>query len=183
MTLDLHIAQRKDIVFIENDVADWQTLAAQVGAGREVIVLDAAGDGLAQMAQALAGRTGIDALHVITHGAEGKLDLGTLALDSTTAAERSDLLASIGASLSPHADILLYGCNVAAGEGKSFVDQLAIATGADVAASSNPTGAADLGGDWNLEIAHGSIETAPVVDAALAAQYQQILAITTPTRT
>ena len=62
--------------------------------------------------------------------------------------------------LSPHADILIYGCDVAAGaKGQAFVASLAAATGADIAASTNTTGAPSHGGDWVLETVSGPIET------------------------
>ncbi|MFZ4526239.1 MAG: DUF4347 domain-containing protein [Chlorobium sp.] len=65
----------------------------------------------------------------------------------------------MGSSLSPSGDILLYGCNVAAGaEGLAFVDALARLTHADVAASDDVTGAAALGGDWVLEVESGVVE-------------------------
>jgi hypothetical protein len=172
---------RKEIVFIEDDVADYQLIASNAGAGREVVILDSSKDGLQQIADALQGRTGIDALHVVTHGAEGKIKLGALALDAASAAGHAGLLHTIGQSLALGGDILLYGCDVAAGQGAGFVDQLAIATGADVAASNDLTGDARLGGDWNLEVATGSIETAPVVSAALAAQYHELLSISSAT--
>ncbi|NER37213.1 MAG: DUF4347 domain-containing protein [Oscillatoria sp. SIO1A7] len=48
--------------------------------------------------------------------------------------------------------ILLYGCNVAAGErGAAFLRRLQELTGASVAASTKPTGSARLGGDWQLD--------------------------------
>ena len=43
--------------------------------------------------------------------------------------------------------------------GQDAIAALAAATGADVAASIDLTGAADLGGDWDLEAAVGAIET------------------------
>jgi len=172
---------RQEVVFIEDNVADLDALVQSLGADKEVVILDSTGDGLQQIAEALAGRSGIDALHIITHGAEGQLDLGSLSLDATSLAERSSLVASIGATLADGGDILLYGCDVAAGQGASFVEQLAIATGADVAASDDLTGDAGLGGDWNLEVASGSIETASAVNAALAAQYHSVLNITNKT--
>jgi hypothetical protein len=65
-----------------------------------------------------------------------------------------------GAALSADADILLYGCNVGAdAAGKAFVNLLAQATGADVAASDDLTGNAALGGDWDLEVKTGAIES------------------------
>ena len=39
--------------------------------------------------------------------------------------------------------------------GVSAVEALALATGADVAASTDLTGAAELGGDWDLEVTAG----------------------------
>ncbi|MFB3076904.1 MAG: DUF4347 domain-containing protein, partial [Lysobacterales bacterium] len=54
---------------------------------------------------------------------------------------------------------LLYGCDVANGElGVDFIDNLASYTGADVAASTDSTGAAGFGGNWVLEYNSGLIE-------------------------
>ncbi|NJM49010.1 MAG: DUF4347 domain-containing protein, partial [Alkalinema sp. RU_4_3] len=69
-------------------------------------------------------------------------------------------LKSWGAALGVDADILLYGCNLAQdAAGQAFVNLLAEATGADVAASDDLTGSAALGGDWELEYATGAIES------------------------
>ena len=42
--------------------------------------------------------------------------------------------------------------------GEAFVNALAAATGADIAASTDDTGHADKGGDWELETGVGQIE-------------------------
>jgi predicted secreted protein len=175
---ELAITARKEIVFIEDNVADLDTLVQGIGFGKEIIILDSNRDGVHQIAQALAGRSGIDALHVIAHGTEGAADFGALKLDSANAGAHSDDLQAIGRSLAAGGDILLYGCNIGAGEkGAGFLEQLAIATGADVVASNDLTGSAALGGDWELEVASGSIETPAVVNAHTAALYQQVLNI------
>lgn len=177
----LTIAQRSEVTFIESDVPDLQTLLDGL-ASTEVHVIDSSQDGLQQIATILAGRSGIDALHIISHGASATLDLGALTLNNESLAAHQAELSAIGQSLSADGDILLYGCDVGAGTaGKVFIDQLAGATGADVAASTNLTGSAALGGDWNLEISSGHIETKAVVDPALAAHYQQVLAINSTT--
>ncbi len=50
-------------------------------------------------------------------------------------------------------NILLYGCNVAAGDaGAEFLEKLHQLTGANIAASARPTGNVALGGDWELEV-------------------------------
>jgi len=50
---------RREIVFIDKAVADFDVLAAAVQPGVETVLLDPAGDELAQMALALRGRRGI----------------------------------------------------------------------------------------------------------------------------
>ncbi|SDE56494.1 Ig-like domain (group 3) [Massilia sp. PDC64] len=177
---DLTIARpRTEIVFIEDSVADLGTLLGGIGRGKEVVILDSGQDGLHQIAQALAGRSDVDAVHIVSHGAAGTLNMGTLTLDAATLNAHDADLHAIGSSLRPGGDILLYGCETGADAG--FVDRLALATGADVAASSNPTGSAALGGDWDLEVRAGQVETPSLVTPALAATYQHVLALSNKT--
>ncbi|RRV15606.1 DUF4347 domain-containing protein [Pseudomonas saudiphocaensis] len=151
--------QRHEVVFIDSNVRDYQQLLAGMPSGTEVVILDADQDGLQQMADYLEGRTGIDAIHVLSHGDAGKIQLGNQWLDVSQLQARSDLLADIGESLSEDGDILLYGCNVGADStGIDFISSLAVATGADVAASTDATGAADRDGNWVLETQTGAIE-------------------------
>jgi hypothetical protein len=62
---------RLEVVFIDTALADYQTLVNGVKAGVEVVVLDGSRDGLAQMAVWAEGKVGYDAIHVLSHGAEG----------------------------------------------------------------------------------------------------------------
>jgi hypothetical protein len=163
------IIPRNEIVFILDNLTDWQTLVSGIAAGAEVHVLDAQGDALKQMISLLDGRTGLDAIHLLSHGSDGALQLGAFTLSADTLAGHADDLARIGQALSETGDMLLYGCNVGAGEaGVKFIGKVAQLTGADVAASTDATGAAALGGDWVLEQAAGEIETAAVEVADFA---------------
>ena len=100
----------------------------------------------------------IDAIHLLSHGAQGQINLGDLTLTSGNLNESSTLLSQIGASLATSGDFLVYGCDVAKGaDGVAFVDALALATQADIAASNDLTGAAALEGDWTLEYATDSV--------------------------
>ena len=164
------------IVFVEADVPDYQSLLAGLAPGTEVHVLEAGEDGLARMAQLLEGRSGIDALHVISHGKEGTVSLGSLQLNNDNLAEHADELATIRDALAPEADILLYGCEVGAGSnGAAFVEELAKATGADIAASTDLTGAAELGGDWILEKNTGAINAYSPFSMSSLGNYAGIL--------
>ena len=153
------------IVFIDAAVNDPAVIAAAAPAGAEIVVLDRSRDGLAQIAQHLSARSGVDAIHIVSHGSDGELNLGSATINEQILSGHAADLASIKAALAGSADILLYGCDVAATtKGQSFVAHLAAATGADVAASTDDTGAAAKGGDWDLETRTGLIE-AGLIDA------------------
>lgn len=55
-----------EVVFILDNVPDWQTLVDGAAPGAAVVLLDSRGDGLAQMAAYLEGQGGLDAVRVIT---------------------------------------------------------------------------------------------------------------------
>jgi hypothetical protein len=150
----------KSIVFVDSRVSNYQSLIDSLTEPAQVFVLKADSDGLTQMVSALQGITGIDAIHVISHGSQGALYLGSTVLDSGNLSEYSTQLLSIGSSLTQTGDILLYGCTVAqGGRGQAFIAQLAQVTGADVTASSDTTGASWLGGNWLLEQSSGVIQS------------------------
>jgi serralysin len=149
----------KSITFIDSRVTNYKTLIAGLEDGNTWVLLDANRDGVLQMQQALAGYSDLDAIHVISHGSPGTVYLGSTVLDAGNLNQFLAPLLSIGQALSAQGDLLLYGCNVGAGAaGYDFLNLLAAATGADVAASDDLTGAAVQGGDWVLEQASGAIE-------------------------
>ncbi|MFO0701136.1 MAG: DUF4347 domain-containing protein, partial [Nitrospira sp.] len=180
-TTYLPIESRQEIVFVDPTVPNYQDLLSGMDPHIEVIMLDGGQDGIEQMASVLSGRTGIDAIHVISHGSAGALQLGTgiLTTESMTS-QYADELATIRQTLSEQADILVYGCDFAEGEaGQTAASQLAALTGADVAASTDLTGSAVLGGDWVLEAQTGTIESQVVVTEQAQAAYGGVLDITT----
>ena len=169
------------ILFIESDVADYQQLAAGAGPDLEVVLLDAREDGLHQMADALAGRNDISAIHLISHGAPGALALGSLTLDRWALQKRGAELARISKALRDDAELLLYGCEVGQGpEGQEFVAMLAGATGVKVAASTNLTGARELGGDWALESITGLLRSAALSYPDYLHVLQSVAGVATP---
>lgn len=163
----------KEVIFIDKGVDDWQSLADGVPHGAEIVTLDPTRDGLEQMAEWAAGREGYSAIHILSHGSAGQVQLGSTSLNNDTLSGYSEALAQIGQSLTEDGDILLYGCDVAAGQsGVEFIGKLAQVTGADVAVSDDLTGADDKGGDWVLEQQVGEIQTQTLTKG----QYQHVLA-------
>ncbi|MCP3952030.1 MAG: DUF4347 domain-containing protein, partial [Desulfobacterales bacterium] len=136
-------------------------------------ILDAKRNGLAQMAEILMGRSGIDAIHVVSHGQRGVLKLGATRIDQAALEGYGDELASIGSVLTADGDILLYGCEIADDTaGNNFIEALAESTSADIAASDDLTGAANHGGDWILEKQRGQIDS----DAFSSMSFNAVLA-------
>ena len=158
------------IVFIDSAIEDLQSIVESIGDGIKIVIIDANSDGVEQIASVLESRENIDAIHIFSHGRSGTLDLGSTKLTEASIASRhADEIETIRAALSENADILLYGCDFGANaRGVSAIEALADATGADIAASEDLTGAANLGGDWDLEIEAGSVETEVIAAAAFA---------------
>jgi hypothetical protein len=166
------------IAFVFNNVANYEILVGAFRPEVEVHVLDAGSDGLAQMAAILAGRSGVAALHVVGHGNVGTLDFGSVTLDAASIGAYDEVLGRIGAALAADGDILLYGCDVAGGAlGAKFVGQIAQATGADVAASSDATGGDDRGGNWVLEYRQGEVTADGAFDAQAVRSLDTLLVV------
>ncbi|MEO0316357.1 MAG: hypothetical protein RL404_34, partial [Pseudomonadota bacterium] len=147
------------VYFIDSRVVDRDVIQSSLPPEAVCVVLPADSEGVAEMAQVLSLYRDLSAVHLISHGTSGTLYLGSTVLDAGNVSIHTDAWSQVGASLRADGDLLLYGCDVA-DPGAALIQQLSILTGADVAASSNTTGAA---GDWLLEAATGLIETPPLV--------------------
>jgi hypothetical protein len=178
-------AMRQEILFVSASVHEYQQLLDGISPNVEVIVLDPARDGVEQMAETLAGRTGIDAIHLIGEGTEAEMHLGASFLTQETISTRyAEQFQQIGQSLSADADLLIYGCNFGRGEaGQLAMNTLAALTGTDVAASTDRTGHVVEYADWQLEVTTGSIETSVVINESTQADWNHALATFTVTNT
>src|SRR4028119_100209 len=172
----------KSIVFIGSDLDDYQSLVGGVLPGTETIILDKNRNGVEQITAKLqtiaaAGGT-VDQVHIFSHGSSGSLQLGSATLNRDNLPQYENLLQGWRNALSEKADIVLYGCDVAAGSGSDFVSRLGELTGADIAASGDRTG---RGGNWNLEFAKGDIEAPLALNPQAIADYRGTLATVTVT--
>ncbi|MDH5563101.1 MAG: DUF4347 domain-containing protein, partial [Nitrospirota bacterium] len=178
-------SERREIVFIDTRVEDYQTLLLGIDPSAEAVLLDPTRDGIEQMAEILNGRTDIDAIHLIAEGNEAELHLGTTFLTQEAISGRyANLFAQIGHSLSAEADLLIYGCNFGQGQaGLSAMQTLADLTGADIAASTDRTGHSTEYADWDLEVSTGTIDTSIVIGEATQEAWEGVLATYTVTTT
>ncbi|MEI6334989.1 MAG: DUF4347 domain-containing protein, partial [Methylococcaceae bacterium] len=180
------IAPVQNLLVIDSQVSNWQSLAAGVGTDTSVLILDSASDGLTQisdylmtLAASTQDFTPLQSLQIISHGSAGSLLLGSSTVTNGNLKQYTSQLTSIGNSLTATGDILLYGCNVAAGQsGLDFINLFATLTNADVAASNDVTGSAVLGGNWQLEANTGIIESALALNKTTLNNYTDVFAAT-----
>ncbi|WP_236503623.1 Ig-like domain-containing protein [Tychonema sp. BBK16] len=163
------------IVFLDSALPDIQNLCNGIAAGIEVIIVDRARDGVAQITEVLGSRSNIKSIHIISHGRSASLQLGAIDLNLTNLKKYGNQLQRWSAALAESSEILLYGCEVAAGDaGANFVRQISLLTKAKIAASRSPVGSAAKGGDWLLDYTIGSVESELAIDQATMAAYQYV---------
>lgn len=153
------------LIFIDTAVTGYDQLVAEWQVRGTIVLIDSSRDGVEQILTALAGRTNVSAIHIVSHGVEGEFNLGTTRVNlNSLIGELASSFAAIGAHLSSDADILLYGCDIGSGQaGQDLLDALAATTGADIAASTDDTGYTLRGGNWILENRLGVVENAVLV--------------------
>lgn len=173
---------RQELIFIDTATPDYEQLVTDI-TNRDkqihyvIYLLDGEQDGIQQINDLLAGHNDIDAIHLVGHGSEGNISLGNSLLNGNSIHQYTALLNNWQTTLNADADLLIYGCNLAGNEaGRDLVKALGQLTGADIAASEDLTGAATLGGDWDLEYRLGEVETQIVFSQQLQQNWQGTLA-------
>ena len=180
----------QELVFVDTGIQNYAQLVDDIMANAdddrsfEVIMLESDRDGVDQISRALADRQDLDAVHFVTHGEDGAVKLGATWLDSGNVDTYAGDIAGWQDALTPEADLLFYGCDLAAGdEGQTLIGKLSSLTGADVAASDDLTGSARMGGDWVLEYSKGEIETRVATSPETPQHWSGVLATFTVTNT
>ena len=167
------ISGPRELILIDAGVENSDQLLAGILESKpdtilEIRIIESDQNGITQITQLLADAEGqYDAIHIVSHGSEGEVNLGNSKLTAENLDRYSDLLATWAGALTEDADLLFYGCDLAGNaEGTQFIEAISEITGADVAASDDLTGSADKGGDWDLELNVGTVETAAFSAAA-----------------
>ncbi|WP_333362103.1 DUF4347 domain-containing protein, partial [Microcoleus sp. N3A4] len=168
---------KKSLVVVDSRVENYEQLIGGIKAGTEVFVLSETRGAIEQITEILGQRSSITSLHIVSHGREAAVEIGSTELNLDNLETYSSQLQQWRKALSEQGNILLYGCNVAAGEsGIKFIQKLSELTGANIAASNNLTGSAALGGDWELEITTGQINTELAFEKQVLESYTSVLA-------
>ncbi|MEM9539142.1 MAG: DUF4347 domain-containing protein [Cyanobacteria bacterium P01_E01_bin.42] len=171
---------------IDATVDDYQDFLFGGKAGTIAFTVDSDESGISAIGDrlsAIAEQGGeVGEVHIVSEGNAGNFWLGKDFVSHANIGEYRQQLQAWGVNLTPEADILLYSCLTGFGAvGDSLIESLAEATGADVAASTNLTGSAALGGDWVLEKRTGNIESSLAFQQDVLNNYDDTLAIITVT--
>ncbi len=108
-TFDCDVTNSKNIVFIDQGVSDWSMLVDGVLPGHEIVILDAKCPALEQMTEALQrlnqDGTGIDSIHIISHGKPGALVFASSEISEESIQEDSSQLSLWENLLTVHSTI------------------------------------------------------------------------------
>lgn len=172
-----------ELVVIDPSAENYQQLVQDLESQTErifeILILTPREDGVAQITDALAGIPRVAAIHLVSHGDDGEILLGTSVLSQKNIGRYAAELVTWQNHLTADADLLIYGCDLAASsDGVALTESLNILLSADVAASDDATGQATRGGDWDLEQQVGHIETAVAFTSEAQRNWQGILSLT-----
>jgi hypothetical protein len=171
-----------ELIVLDSRVQDADTLLSELlNSDRDfrILRLDSETDGVAQITEKLEQVGHVSAIHLLTHGTDGEILLGSTVLNASTLAQYAPEFLAWQHNLTDNADLLLYGCDVAQTTvGEDFVDALAGLAETDVAASTNATGSDALGGDWDLEFAVGSVQATTAFRTSVAQNWNDLLNVT-----
>ncbi|NQZ58813.1 MAG: DUF4347 domain-containing protein, partial [Lentisphaeraceae bacterium] len=81
-----------EIAFVDTSVENYQALLAGIDKTVEIVEIHSDEDGLQKISETLAAREGISAIHIISHGAAGEIDLGSTTLNAANIDDYKDQL-------------------------------------------------------------------------------------------
>ncbi len=169
-------ATPRRLVFVDGGIESSRSLSSGVLRGSRVVVLDSRRNGVQQISAVLAQHRNLSNIHIVSNGRSGALELGNTVLHSRNLVQYRSALQNWRQSLAQGAEIFLYGCNVAQGQqGRAFVRRLGQLTGRAIAASTDLTGNAARGGDWDLEFNTGRIRSGLAFSTQAMRAYRGVL--------
>ncbi|HYW20936.1 MAG TPA: DUF4347 domain-containing protein [Nodularia sp. (in: cyanobacteria)] len=149
-----------EIIFVDQGINNYQSLIAEIDTQKKVVEINSNQDGIQQITDTISQYNNIEKIQILSFANPGNLQLGNSQLNLNNFNQYVDQLSIWKNHLTDNADLLFYGCNLAENEqGISLLQNIANITGADIAASTDKTGNAALGGNWVLEENIGTVET------------------------
>ncbi len=166
-----------EVAFFDERLEDVAELLAAMRPGVIPIALRGSAPAPAQMAAVLQGISGLEAVHVLAHGAPGEVRFSAGSLTTATLGAHADDLATVGRALRSGGQLVLWSCRTGEGlRGAAFARDLEAFAGVEVVAAPGFVGTAARGGTWRLSARSGLPLRPPLTDAGIAA-YPGLLAV------
>ncbi|WP_234572360.1 DUF4347 domain-containing protein [Rhodohalobacter sp. 614A] len=166
-SLEIQKAQQtRELIIVDRAVQDTDVIFKQSRPGVDIVEVPAGSDGMVELMKILSNYSNLDAVHIVSHAEAGAIYIGGQRIDRSELEEDMAGFAAINHAIREGGDLLLYGCDLAQDTaGEEFLEIIRNNTHADVAASSDLTGNAEFGGNWDLEIQKGDIEAKPLAES------------------
>jgi hypothetical protein len=169
-------AEGNIVVVISPELPAVDVLINEMHPDSRVVFFNAAEDPVSVITNALKANAPVSALHILTEASSGTLLFPGDNITTDTLLASEEMLGAWKQYFALHGDILLYGCELAKGDaGMTFIRNLAVLTGLDIAASEDMTGSSREHGDWKLEVRSGNIESRLAVSRNIFEVYPTIL--------
>ncbi len=151
----------RSLVLVDGGMAGADQLASAIAASRPgagIVILDPQADGISELERLLGQYQDLERIELFSHGNQDGLSLGDRYFAFGDDQWLARLAGALNGALVAGGDLLLQGCDLAAGQsGQEALAWLAQNASIDVAASSDLTGSAVAGGDWTLEFTTGEV--------------------------
>ena len=175
------------IVFVDQGIEGFDSLVSDIRSSDDYLsglthlsIIDSSSDGVYQISDILSNFRDVASVHIVSHGSPGSVSLGNVELGAERFDNYSIEISKWNDALAADADVLFYGCDLASNaSGRYLIDSISSLCDCDVAASSDLTGSAALGGDWDLEYQTGAIESTVAFSTTLIQEWQGLLATIT----
>ncbi len=155
-------AAERELVIVNSSVKKVDEIVNALGENTDVLYLENGTDALDAINGFLDSNNDVkySAIHIVSHGNAGYFVLNGEIIDGEAVANDPASWKNIGEHMTDDGDIMLYACNLAGNEqGQLLISEIADLTGADVAASTDNTGAK---GDWDLEYSVGMVDSGSI---------------------
>src|ERR1700730_282753 len=110
------MAPKTEVLFIDPAVSDIEIIVAELRPDVDAVLLESARPAAQQMAEALACRRPLAAVHVIAHGAPRQVHFSAGHWSTASLPHDRDELAAIGQALSTDGELRLWCCDTAQGD-------------------------------------------------------------------
>ena len=175
-------AIQRELVIVDAGVENAQALINGVPDESIVAKLAEGQEPITAIARLLHSHPEVAVVHLLSHGDVAELHLAGQTIDVDALKAHADVLRGWFRARDYSPEIVLYGCDVAAGgSGHELIRVLAELTGAVVSASTDPTGNPADGGDWVFERSTGLASRTPIFGEQARAEFSGLLGAFTVT--